>query len=210
VSTVVPGSSLNLGSVTAWLQPLQAGDPAAAEYVWRRYFGRSVNLARQRLAGLRDTARDAEDVALSAMNALFQQAKQQEATGLRDRHDLWRLLSTCTLNRTRNLMRDSLRAKRSLGGEQPGPSPEELDRELRLKVAQELDPAEAVMIADEIRNLLNLLDVEDPTQRLRQVALWKLDGCTDREVAVRMNCTRKTVCARLALIRAVWQNAGLS
>lgn len=210
MSTIVPGSSLNLGSVTAWLQPLQAGDPAAAEYVWRRYFGRSVNLARQGLAGLRDTARDAEDVALSAMNALFQQAKQQEAAGLRDRHDLWRLLSTCTLNRTRNLMRDSLRAKRSLGGEHPEPSPEELDRELRLRVAQELDPAEAVMVADEIRNLLNLLDVEDPTQRLRQVALWKLDGCTDREVAVRMNCTRKTVCARLALIRAVWQNAGLS
>lgn len=203
-------SELNAGSVTAWLQPLKAGDPAAAEYVWSRYFQRSLQLARQRLGGLSDTARDAEDVALSAMNALFLAARNPGDQGLKDRNDLWRLLSTCTLNRTRNLLRDSLRLKRSGGGDVPALSDEQVECELLEKIDKGLDPADAVMFADEMGKLLDLLDAEDPSQRLRQVALWKLDGCTDREVAVRMNCTRKTVCARLALIRALWKSVGQS
>ena len=37
------------GSVTRWLSPLQAGDPAAAQELWKRYFRRLVGLAHKKL-----------------------------------------------------------------------------------------------------------------------------------------------------------------
>jgi hypothetical protein len=54
------------GSVTRWLVPLQAGDPAAVQQLWERYFRRLVGLARLKLRGAPGCAADEEDVALSA------------------------------------------------------------------------------------------------------------------------------------------------
>lgn len=190
------------GSVTHWLQPLQAGDPAAAEFLWDRYFERVLQLARRQLLGVRDRSRDAEDVALSALNALCHAARGGKLAAVADRDDLWRLLATCTINRSRNLRRDSLRLKR--GGdciEVP------LPRASRLQPAEvaEPTPAEAAQLADDLRSLIDRLDREDPSQRLRQVALWKLEGYTDQEIARRQACSRKTICVRLSLIRALWR-----
>jgi hypothetical protein len=42
------------GSVTHWISQLRAGDQAAAQPLWERYFQQLVGLARQRL---RDTPR---------------------------------------------------------------------------------------------------------------------------------------------------------
>jgi len=190
------------GSVTHWLKPLQAGDPAAAEFVWDRYFHLVVQLARRQLLGVRDRSQDAEDVALSALNALCHAARQGQLASMADRDDLWRLLATCTLNRSRNLRRDSQRLKR--GGDLV---------QVRLPVAgglqpdctREPTPDEAAQLADDVRALMDRLDREDPSQRLRQVALWKLEGYTDQEIARRQHCSRKTVCVRLSLIRALWQ-----
>ncbi|MFN8858477.1 MAG: ECF-type sigma factor [Planctomycetaceae bacterium] len=190
------------GSVTNWLKPLQAGDPAAAEFVWDRYFELVVQLARKQLLGVRDRSQDAEDIALSALNALCHAARRGQLSVTADRDDLWRLLVTCTANRSRNVRRDSRRLKRggdlavvrlpSAGVPQPaGTRPP--------------TPAEAAQFADDMRALMDRLDQEDPTQRLRQVALWKLEGYTDQEIARRLRCSRKTVCVRLSLIRALWQ-----
>src|SRR6516164_9629014 len=57
------------GSVTRWFGLLQAGDPAAAQQLWERYFRRLVGLARKRLRGAARRATDEEDVALSAFDS---------------------------------------------------------------------------------------------------------------------------------------------
>jgi hypothetical protein len=57
------------GSVTHWLGQLQAGDPAAAQQMWQRYFPRLVELARQKLRVALRRAADEEDVALSAFDS---------------------------------------------------------------------------------------------------------------------------------------------
>src|SRR5262245_33091123 len=44
------------GSVTHWLGQLQAGDPAAVQALWERYFSRLVELVRQKLAGAEGAA----------------------------------------------------------------------------------------------------------------------------------------------------------
>jgi DNA-directed RNA polymerase specialized sigma24 family protein len=71
--------------------------------------------------------------------------------------------------------------------------------------AAEPTPAEAAQLADELRQMMDRLDAEDPSRRLREVALLKLEGYTVEEIARRQNCARKTVALRLSVIRALWR-----
>ena len=61
----------DVGSVTCWIGGLKAGDEAAAQQLWERYFARMVGLAREKLrAGRRgDLGSDEEDAALSAFDS---------------------------------------------------------------------------------------------------------------------------------------------
>ena len=62
------------GSITGWIAGMKAGDLAAAQPLWERYFARMVDLARARLRASgprgRDAASDEEDAALSAFDSL--------------------------------------------------------------------------------------------------------------------------------------------
>jgi len=51
------------GSITRWIADLKAGDLAAAQPLWERYFARMVELARARLSAScrRDAGSDEED-----------------------------------------------------------------------------------------------------------------------------------------------------
>ena len=83
-------------SVTHWLGKLKAGDPAAAEPLWNRYFPRLVELARARLRGFPLRAVDVEDVALSAFDSFCRDAAAGRLPRLDDRDDLWRVLLLIT------------------------------------------------------------------------------------------------------------------
>src|SRR5262249_61707282 len=76
-------------SVSAWIEGLKAGDAAAAEELWQRYFGQLVALARRRLQGARVRAADGEDAALSAFDSFCRGAEQGRFPRLNDRDDLW-------------------------------------------------------------------------------------------------------------------------
>src|SRR5919198_391675 len=103
------------GSVTRWLGPLLAGDPAAAQQLWERYFRRLVGLARTKLRGAPRRAADEEDVALSAFDSFCRHAERGRFPQLDDRHDLWRLLVTITARKALYLIRDEHRLKRGGG-----------------------------------------------------------------------------------------------
>ena len=42
---------------------------------------------------------------------------------------------------------------------------------------------------------------------LRQIALWKLEGHTNAEIAAQLDCTLRTVERKLERIRAYWESA---
>src|SRR4051812_1467421 len=84
------------GSITRWIGPLKAGDEAAAQEFWQRYFATLMGLARERLKGARPGPADEEDVALSALNSFFAGAAAGRFPRLEDRDDLWRVLVTIT------------------------------------------------------------------------------------------------------------------
>ena len=196
------------GSVTHWLSLLREGEPEAAEFVWNRYFARVLQLAHEQLRGMRDQARSAEDVALSALNAVCQAAHLGRLDNLHDRHDLWRLLMTCTLNRARNLRGAEFCSKR--GGAPDGAAVSLDPLLLSRSPSSDPTPAEAAELTDQLRHLMDRLDLEDPSHRLRQVALLKLEGYTLVEIARLQNCARKTIVVRLSVIRALWRSSLLT
>ena len=56
------------------------------------------------------------------------------------------------------------------------------------------------LVADECRRLLDVLD--DDT--LRSVAIWKLEGYTNHEIAGKLQCVDQTVERKLRTIRSIW------
>jgi DNA-directed RNA polymerase specialized sigma24 family protein len=189
-------------SVTTWLAHLKAGDAAAAEPLWKRYFAQLVELAHQHLARHVRQASDGEDVAVAAFASFCEGAKAGRFPQLADRNDLWRLLLTITLRRTRNLARHETRDKRDCRRtvraddlfDLPGA---DLDR----LAADAPDPALAAEVADELRHLLDVLPGDD----LRWVARDVLAGYTAVEVAGRLGCGLRTVERRLQRIRQFWE-----
>jgi DNA-directed RNA polymerase specialized sigma24 family protein len=67
-------------------------------------------------------------------------------------------------------------------------------------LGREPTPEFAAQAADELRALLDRLG--EP--QLRSIALWKMEGYTNAEIAERLGCAPPTVERRLRLIRSVW------
>jgi DNA-directed RNA polymerase specialized sigma24 family protein len=186
------------GSVTLWIGRLRAGDPDAAGPLWERYFQRLVGLARARLRGAPRRVSDEEDVALSAFESFCRAAAEGRFPRLGDRDDLWRLLVTFTARKALHLVRDQGRQKR--GGGAPRPGEEGVDQ----LIGDEPTPEFAAQVAEECRRLLDSLG--DPG--LRALALWKMEGYTNDEIAARLDCAPRTVERKLRLIRRIWEQEG--
>ena len=191
------------GSVTAWIVSLKAGEAAAAEPLWERYFARLVGLARRKLSASSQRLADEEDVALSAFKSLCQGAVAGRFPRLTDRDDLWPLLVVLTARKSVDLLRSEGRAKR-------GGAHDQSERAARVTTADELQSAVSQEPTPEFAALMNdycdwLLSQLDPGPR--EVALLKLEGCTNQETAERLGCGIRTVERRLELIRRVWAEA---
>ncbi len=199
---MLAGRELSLSSgrsVTHWIALLKAGDEAAAQKLWERYFHRLVALARAKLRGSPRRAADEEDVALSAFDSFCRGAEEGRFPRLADRDDLWRLLVVITARKALHLVRDERRRKR--GGEALSP-PRALDEAaLEQVVGQEPTPEFAAQVADECRRLLDSLGDEG----LQSLAQWKMEGYTNDEIAARLGCASRTVERKLRLIRLSWE-----
>jgi DNA-directed RNA polymerase specialized sigma24 family protein len=185
-------------SVTRLISMLKAGDRRAAQCLWDEYFQRLVGLARARLASGSTAVADAEDVALSAFNSFYLRAERGEFPCLEDRDDLWQLLFVLTVRKAINLVRYQGRKSRNPGRLVNLSDLEGL--EVDLVIGTEPSPEFAAEMVDECRRLLGLL----PDATLRSVALWKMEGYSNSEIAERLGCVAKTVERKLRAIRDVW------
>lgn len=192
------------GSVTHWIGLLKAGDRAAAQPLWEAYCLRLAGLARRKLRNAPRQVADEEDAALSAFDSLCRGAEVGRFPQLRDRNDLWHLLVVLTARKALQQARHACREKRGGGKvllerdlESPGGSG---DDGLAQVVGREPTPDFVAQVAEEFRSLLNRLG--DP--ELRSIALWKLEGYTNDEIAGKLNCVPRTVERRLRVIRTLW------
>lgn len=187
------------GSVTTWIHALSSGNDDVAQNLWERYFGRMVELARNKLRASVSRAADEEDVALSAFHSFCQAAAEHRFPRLANRDDLWQVLVMLTARKALDQRKYDLRKKRS------DVATRSLDdAALETVVGQDPDPAFAALVADEFKHLLDRL--EEP--ELQNIAIRKLEGYTNDEIAAELNCTVRTIGRRLALIRDLWEGAG--
>ena len=199
------------GSVSGWIGGLKAGDGAAVQPLWERYYLRLVRLARAKLRmARRAAAEDEEDAALSAFNSFCVGVAGGKFPQLADREDLWKILVTITARKAFAQAQRQNRLKRG-GGRvvedavlrwAKGGSPHDPSSTpgLEMIAGNEPTPEFAAMVAEEYQRLLDALEDDG----LRQVAVSRMEGYTCDEIAAQLGCARRTVARRLDLIRKTW------
>ena len=188
------------GSVSHWIGQLKAGEHAAAQELWDRYFQRLVGLAHKMLQGTSRRAADEEDVALSAFASLCLGAERGRFPRLLDRQDLWQLLLVITRRKALRQVHYERRQKR--GGAQPAGTdlaPEEAS--LVEILSREPTPEFAAQVAEQYQRLLEVLG--DP--ELRAIAVYKMEGDTTGQIAAKLRRAPRTIERRVQLIRKLWE-----
>ncbi len=175
--------------VTHWLTLLKAGDHESAQPLWDHYFTKLVRLVRTRLPA--SAAIDEEGVAASAFRSFWLGAANGRFPRLEDRHDLWRLLVAIAGYKIADTLEKANTIGRGRQFERSHPSV------LERVVGTEPTPELAAAIAEEFQRLLREL----PDDQYRQIALWKMEGYTNKEIGQRLGCSLRTVTNRLDVIR---------
>jgi DNA-directed RNA polymerase specialized sigma24 family protein len=186
------------GSVTQLFALLEHGDEAAAARVWERFVPRLLGLARRTLASHPRLNGFADDVVQSVFASFFQQI-QAGRLAVDHRHDLWNLLGVMTVRKARRAIRKENAAKRG-GGQvhnEPASTPETGVPPLLEAAAGPQWGPEFDLHAEEM--LQNLPD------ELRTVAVLRLMGHTNAEIAQQLDWTVRKVERKLQLIRLTWE-----
>jgi DNA-directed RNA polymerase specialized sigma24 family protein len=188
-------------SVTQWLDRLRHGDRDVVPALLDRYFRQLVDFARGRLGRLPRSASDEEDVALSAFDSFCRRAEQGQFPDLADRHDLWGILVLITSRKVCDLVEYERRGRRDHRRREDAGSGGCADAlPLDELLSREPDPALVAEMADCCRSLLARLGDEE----LRTIALRKLEGSSNEEIAALIGRSRATVERRLTLVRELW------
>jgi RNA polymerase sigma-70 factor (ECF subfamily) len=195
------------GSITRLLQDLESGTPSvrrqAETEIWNRYFPQLLALARRSIDARTRRREDEEDILQSMYHSFCVRLKKGEYE-LDGRGDLWKLLVTMTLFKTRRAIAKHRRQRRDTRRETAPQSPS--DNQSGVWAFEQMDraaptPDEALAFNEEVQTRLAVLD---PT--LRQIVLWKLEGYTNAEIAGKdkLNCAERTIERKLSRIRELW------
>jgi DNA-directed RNA polymerase specialized sigma24 family protein len=184
------------------MESLQAGDKAVVWPLWEQYFPQMVQYARLKLQHSRGRMGDEEDAALSAFDSFCRHAQQGQYSDLRDHNSLWRLLATITARKVAHLVRDNTRKKRG-GGKVTSISASNWKSRLEPDriFSREPDPEFAALMAEECAHLIGGLS--DNT--LENVALWRMEGYTVKEIAEKMHVVPRSIQRKLGIIRSIWR-----
>ena len=68
-------------------------------------------------------------------------------------------------------------------------------------ISREPTPDFAAQVAEEFQKLLGMLG----DRSLQTLALWKMEGFTNDEIAAKLGCVSRTIERRLRLIRRLWE-----
>jgi RNA polymerase sigma factor (sigma-70 family) len=182
------------GSVSFWIRQLQDGCEGAADAIWQRFHKRLLQIAARTLPDYVRREEDEEDVVNIAFHSFFRRLHNGSFPDLQNRNELWKLLSSITRRKATNLIRNKNRKKRA--NERVCHNPGPMDQ----YAGDSPTPDFVVMHRETIEHLLSMLD-----EGLREIALYRLDGCTNQEIAAAIRRSVPTVERRLRLIRQKWE-----
>ena len=192
------------GSVTRLIEQLRSENAIlrddAARRLWERYVPALLHLARRHL-DKKLLHREDEDDVVQSMYASFCIRQQRGNFELAGRDDLWKLLVTVTLRKARNAARRHRQQTRDYRRERGDGDSTRNGLPLELFDSSQPTPGDAAAFNEELERRLRALG--DPV--LRRIALYKLEGYTNIEIAREMdNCTERTIERKLARIRTKW------
>lgn len=193
-------------SVTTWIGRLRESDPQAAQVLWQRYVERLIRLAHAKMSGMKRRAIDEEDVVSLAFHRFLQAVEGGKFPKLEDRRDLWQLLVLVTERASIDVRRAELAEKRG-GGTVRGDSAfrnPETDQTggagIHRVAADEPTPEFAAIATENYARLLSSLD----DQELCDIAIAKMEGFSNQEIADRCGLGLRTIERKLKLIRQIW------
>ncbi len=200
--------SVAQGSVSQILVEAKQGDQRAATALWDHYFQRLVAIARRKVRGAPTRAADEEDAVISAFGSLFRGIEANRFPRLQDRDDLWQVLVMLTVRKAVNQRKKEQAQKRG-GGEVRGESAFAVNDDASSMVAgiadflaDEQTPAFTAEMEEECQRLFDVLDDE-----LKQIALWRLEGYSNQEIAEITNHVISWVERKFRIIRQRWSSA---
>jgi len=144
-------------------------------------------------------------MALSVFDSFCRSAEQDRFPRLDDRHDLWQVLALLTALKVTAHQRHEHRKKRggsAVLGESDLANLDPLGQGMDQFLGKDPTPEFVVEIAEEFRHLLDTLGDD----RLRLVAVRKMEGYTTEEIARELVCDPRTVERKLRAIRQLWEH----
>jgi hypothetical protein len=165
------------------------------------YFNRLVGLARKKLGAASKRVADEYDVANEVLDCLFRGARQGNFPFLRHRDDLWRLMVKLTGYKSANQIKYLSTQMRVPANGLRGDSGFEGDGGINGVVGKNPDPPTVVTLKEGFHKLLEVLD----DKLLQQIAILKMDGYTNVEIAEQLGWSRATIDLKLKLIRTKWR-----
>jgi RNA polymerase sigma factor (sigma-70 family) len=191
-------------SVTAWIGDLKDGQNLASQKIWERYFDRLVRVASRQLGSSPRRIADEEDVAVSVFDSLCKGAAAGRFDRLKDRDDLWKLLTAIAGMKAVDQIRRQTAKKR--GGENvrgesivAGFDTDQLGGFDQFMHSEPTPEFLAVM--DEQQQAM-FQALPDPSQQ--EVARLRFEGYANDEIASKIGISLRSVERKLSVIRQVW------
>ena len=184
------------GSVSQWIARLKNGMDSAAKNIWERYSQPMQSLASVELGDSPRSVSDDEDVVIRAFAAFLRRTSEGAYGTMQTRDDLWRLLVAITRSYAWKQSRFLGRMRRRKTVKDTRAN----ERMLRQLASKFPPPDVLASVSDSLCVLIDRL--EDP--ELQEVAMGRLKGLTNEEIATSQDRSVRTIERRLVLIRNVW------
>ena len=188
-------------SVTQYIEGLRNGEAEAAQQIWERFLQRLIRLANKKLSANRGAA-DEEDLVQQAFAQFFRQVQEGRFPQLIDRDDLWQILAMLVDRRAADQYRRQHTQKAGVDRVQTESILMQESDQAGLAGLPGLDPTPE--LAAELTELLRIRLTSLKHPAYQQIALLKLQGFSNREIAEQLETSLRTVERRLEHIRTKW------
>ena len=203
----LPTEEQSCSSVTEWIEDLRNNDPLATEKIWHRFVNALVSVANKKLKNSCCRIATGEVVAADAFVDFFKKTPDDFGR-LFDRNDLWKILVVITERRAIDAIRREGTISRGGGmvintcdldeGPESGQNP-------AIQPVDSTEPPDVeLMLIEAFEERIDSL----PNELLRQIAIDRLEGFSNGEIARKHGTSVRSVERKLALIRKSWRENG--
>ncbi len=184
------------------------GDSEAANRLWSAYYPALENLCRQNIFSKMRRFENEEDIAVSAFGSVLAHMQEGDFPWIQEGRHFWGILRKVALRKVADRIQREKALKRG-GGKVRGESafgPNAGQGLAEAAIQHEATPQEHLELQQTIENVVE--ECDDPI--LEEIIVLSMHGCNQQEIALALNCSKRTVQRKVRLLRIVFQEKGLS